>query len=58
MESWIFSSRKTISGNNQARETITAVTGTQVVSSITVRLRHDSGNDPLNVTLRNSTGVM
>jgi hypothetical protein len=58
MESWIFSSRKTISGNNQARETITAVTGTQVVSSITVRLRHDSGNDPLRVTLRNSTGVM
>jgi|SRR5579872_101295 len=58
MESWIFSSRKTISGNNQARETITAVTGTQVVSSVTVRLRHDSGSDPLTVTLRNSTGVI
>ncbi len=58
MESWIFSSRKTISGNNEARETITAVTGTQVVSSITVRLRHDSGSDPLTVTLRSSTGVI
>jgi hypothetical protein len=58
MESWIFTSRKTISGINQARETITAVTGTQIVSNIAIRLRHDSGNDPLTVTLRNASGVI
>lgn len=58
MEGWINTSRKTISGNDQARETITSVTGNQNVASVTIRLRHDSGSDPLTVTLRNANGLI
>ena len=58
MESWISTSRKTISGNQEARESILSVSGAQAVSSVTIRLRHDSGADPLTVTLQNSNGVI
>ena len=58
MESWILTSRRAISGNQEARETITSVSGTQVVSSVAIRLRHDNGNDPLTVTLQDSSGVI
>jgi hypothetical protein len=56
MEVWIETSRKTISGSNQARETFTVSGGDKIVSSFSVRMRKDGGNDPLSVTLKSGAG--
>jgi hypothetical protein len=56
MEVWINTSRKTISGTNEARETFTVSGGNQAASNFSVRLRKDSGTDPLTVTLQTAGG--
>lgn len=57
MESWINTSRKTITGANQTREEILAVSGgDQKVASVTIRMKKDSGSDPLTVTLKTGAG--
>jgi hypothetical protein len=56
MEVWIDTSRKSISGNSQARETFT-VSGDKIAASFSVRIRKDSGVDPLTVTLKNGSGT-
>lgn len=58
MESWINTSRKTITGANQTREEILAVSGgDKTVTSITIRMKKDSGTDPLTVTLKTGAGA-
>jgi hypothetical protein len=57
MEVWIQTSRKTISGSNAARESFTVSGPTMNAASVTVRLRHDSGTDPLTVAVLNGTGT-
>jgi hypothetical protein len=57
MEVWVDSSRKTISGGSQARETFTVSGGDKIATSFSVRIRKDSGADPLTVTLKNGNGT-
>lgn len=57
MESWINTSRENVSGANQARETITVSGGNEIVSTFSVRMRKDSGTDPLTVTLKTGAGA-
>jgi hypothetical protein len=57
MEVWIETSRKTVTGSNQARETLTVSGGDKIVNSFSIRIRKDSGNDPLTVTLKNGSGA-
>lgn len=58
MEVWIDTSRKPISGSNEVRETFTVSAGNQSVVSFSVRLRKDSGSDPLTVSLQTANGVV
>ena len=57
MEVWIETSRKTISGSNAAREAFTVNGPTMTAASVTVRLKHDSGTDPVTVAVLNSAGT-
>jgi hypothetical protein len=58
MEVWIDTSRKTISGSNQVRETFTVSAGDKSVVSFSIRLRMDSGSDPLTVSLQTASGTV
>lgn len=59
MESWINTSRKTITGANQVREQIISVSGgAKTVTSFTVRMKKDSGTDPLTFTLKSGASVL
>ena len=57
MEVWIETSRKTINGSNAAREAFTVSGPSLTAQSVTVRLRHDSGTDPVTVAVTNGTGA-
>ena len=57
MEVWIETSRKTISGSNAARETFTVSGPTMMAQSVTVRLKHESGTDPVTVAVLNGAGA-
>jgi hypothetical protein len=57
MEVWIDTSRENISGNNQVRETFTVSGGDKIATSFSVRMRKDSGADPLTVTLKTQAGA-
>lgn len=57
MEVWINTSREKISGSFQARESFTVSGGDRVAASFSVRLRKDSGADPLTVTLKTGSGI-
>jgi hypothetical protein len=57
MEVWVDSSRKTVSGNSQTRETFTVSGGDKIAASFSLRIRKDSGVDPLTVTLQNGSGT-
>jgi hypothetical protein len=57
MEVWIETSRKNVSGSNQARETFTVSGGDKVATSFSIRIRKDSGADPLTVTLKTASGT-
>jgi hypothetical protein len=57
MEVWIETSRKTINGSNAAREAFTVSGPSLTAGSVTVRLRHDSGIDPVTVAVLDGTGT-
>lgn len=57
MEVWIDTSREKISGSNQVRETFTVSGGDKIAGSFSVRIRRDSGGDPLTVTLKTEAGA-
>jgi hypothetical protein len=57
MEVWIDTSRESIGGSNQVCETFTVSGGNKTVVSFSVRMRKDSGTDPLTVTLRAEGGA-
>jgi hypothetical protein len=57
MEVWIETSRKTINGSNAAREAFTVSGPSVTARSVTVRLRHDSGIDPVTVAVLDGTGT-
>jgi hypothetical protein len=57
MEVWIETSRKNVSGSNQARETFTVSGGDKVATTFSIRMRKDSGADPLTVTLKTASGT-
>jgi hypothetical protein len=57
MEVWIETSREIVSGSSQARETFTVSGGDKNAVSFSVRMRKDSGLDPLTVTLKDGAGT-
>lgn len=57
MEVWVKTSRENISGSFEARETFTVSGGDRIATSFSVRLRKDSGADPLTVTLETGSGA-
>jgi hypothetical protein len=57
MEVWSETSRKSISGSNATRESFTVSGPSMTAQSVTVRLRHDSGTDPLTVAVLNGAGA-
>ena len=57
IEVWVKTSREKISGTNQARETFTVSGGDKIAVSFSVRMRKDSGADPVTVTLKTGAGT-
>ncbi len=58
MEVWINTSRETVSGANEARETFTVSGGNKTVYSFSVRMEKASGTDPLTVSLQTGAGAV
>lgn len=57
MEVWVETSRESVGGSNQVRETFTVSGGDKIVGSFSVRMRRDSGSDPLTVSLKSGSGA-
>lgn len=57
METWVGADRPA-SGNQKFRERFTVSGGTRSISELNIRLRRDSGNDPLTYVLKTQSGTV